>query len=175
MKKELQLPVALGFCKKCFRLRRSGSSYCGQCQNETPRMKVYVDSKANFPLMQDVIKKFDFKASDIDHIVFTYGNTIYVDGEMSTGLIAHELTHVFQQTLLGKEIWWQKYLTSSKFRMQQELAAYVQQYAIMAMKNKIDADLALQTMARDLSSKMYGNFISYEKALKTLQKLVLNP
>jgi uncharacterized protein YqgQ len=175
MKKELQLPVALGFCKKCFRLRRHGSSYCGQCQNETPRMKVYTDSRKNFPLVNDVVKRFDLKESDVDHIVFTYGDTIYTDSEMSVGLIAHELTHVFQQTIMGKEIWWHKYLTNDKFRMEQELSAYRQQYAIMAMKNKGDADMALQSMARDLSSKIYGNFISYEKALTTLQKLVLNP
>ena len=135
MKKELQIPSGVGFCKNCFRSRRNGSAYCGECQNDPPRQKIYTDNGFNFPLLSDIIKTFGFKINELEKVIFTYGDMIYCNQELSIGLCAHELTHVFQQLKMGKEKWWEQYLKDDKFRLEQEVEAYRQQYRVMKAIN----------------------------------------
>jgi hypothetical protein len=167
-KKEIQIPNAVGFCKNCFRERRHGSAYCGKCQNEGERMKVYWSNTINFPLLNEVIKKFELNADDLNNLIFTYGDTFFSKNELSYGLIAHEITHTFQQMKTSPEEWWKKYLKDEKFRLSQEVEAYRQQYKVYKMNNDVMPEVMLEKMAQDLSGKIYGNLLSFDEAKKII-------
>lgn len=168
MKKELVIPHAVGFCKNCFRKRRPASAYCGQCQGEGERMKVYFDEQSNFPLLEEAKKKFDLDKDQLKTIVFTYGDTIYSQQPLSYGLVAHEVVHVFQQTVMGAKKWWTKYLKDEKFRMQQELEAYQIQYECYEKNKPGKGREMIRHMAGDLSGSMYGDIVSFEDAVKLI-------
>lgn len=170
MKKEIQIPVSVGFCKNCFRSRRDGSSYCGQCQDEPPRMKIYQDDVENFPLLEKVMKHFNLKPTDKDSLAFTYGDTIFCNNQLSYHLIAHEITHVFQQLKENKDIWWSKYLKKAKFRLAQESEAYKKQYDILKGRDPIAAEFALTHLVEDLSGRIYGNIITPDEAYAIITK-----
>ncbi len=168
MKKEIQIPNSLGFCKKCFRSKREGSAYCGQCQNEPARMKIYQCDEP-FPLLQEVIKKFELSPRILESVAFTYGDNIYAERTLHYSLLAHELTHIFQQLETGRDKWWGKYLNKKKFRLKQELEAYCQQYKVYKMNDPAGAEVILDKLARDLSSPLYGMIIEFEKAREKIK------
>lgn len=163
-KEEIQIPHSAGFCKNCFRDRRHGSAYCGKCQDEPERMKVYWSNTMNFPLLNKVIKHFNLSALDLNNIIFTYGDTFFSKERLSPGLIAHEITHVFQQLKMGKDEWWEKYLKDDKFRLKQEVEAYRQQYRSYKNIGEEKGATMLEKLSQDLSGKMYGNIVTLKKA-----------
>lgn len=170
MIKELQIPSSLGFCKKCFRSRRDGSQFCGQCtdSDNAKRIPVFI-STDQFPLLHKVVRRFNILgATDLDHIVFTYGNVIYARMDMPFHLVAHEITHVFQQLMTGKDKWWKKYLKDDRFRLDQEVQAYQQQYKVAKQKNEMTGSYVLEKVSKDLSSRLYGNIIGFEEAKKLI-------
>jgi hypothetical protein len=166
MKTTLSIPTEIGYCKNCFRKRRDGSAYCGECQNEPERIKIYLDSWANFPLLDEVGELFPVNFNTI----FTYGDTIYHDKQFSPGLIAHEITHIFQQSKTGVEKWWEQYLTDPQFRLINETEAYHNQYECYLKNNPMQAEQYLDEMSRDLSGKLYGNVIDFDHA----KQLIIN-
>jgi hypothetical protein len=169
MKKELEIPPAVGFCKKCFRGRRNGSAYCGECQNELPRKAIYI-SNDRFPLLDKVTEKFGTTESQYDNVIFTYGDTIYLKNEnMPPNLIAHEITHCFQQMVMGKDIWWDKYLKDTKFMLSQEAEAYRNQYNCEKMADETRAEILAVKIANDLSGELYGWAIPFQEALKLIK------
>lgn len=170
MIKELQIPSSLGFCKKCFRTRREGSSYCGQCQDEPERMMIFI-SDDEFPLTNEALKAFDLSYTDIKQVCFAYGNIIYTPtGEISFSLLAHELTHLFQQLRIGRNKWWTKYFKDKKFRLKQEMEAYRQQYKIYKQNKPESAEEVLNKIAGDLSGRLYGYVIGFEEAKKLISQ-----
>ena len=169
-KSELLIPVAVGFCKNCFRERRHGSAYCGKCQGEPERMKIYQEFNRHlFPYYKQVVGKFGLTEKDTEHIAFTCGDTIYCYDQLSYGLVAHEITHVFQQMRIGSAIWWKKYLQSPDFRLGQELEAYQQQYRILRKNDLGKAEMELTRLAGDLSGAMYGGIIDFDEAIKKIK------
>jgi len=169
MKKEVKIPNAVGFCKHCYRERRTNSAYCGQCQNEPDRMPVYWDEQRNFPLLNEVIKKFEITPQELKNIIFTYGDTFFSEKELSYGLIAHEITHTFQQLKTGVEKWWKQYIEDDKFRLSQEVEAYQQQYRAYK-RNSDNEEERLDMIALDLSGAMYGKIITFDEAKKLIRK-----
>ena len=168
MKKELEIPTVALFCKNCFNTRRDGSAYCGNCTEE--RFPIYWDITKNFPMLSKVRKQFDIKLPDLENIVFTYGDTVYSYAPLSYGLVAHEITHVLQQTKMGAEKWWKQYLKDPKFRMEQELEAYRRQYKVYCKRNaRVGADMLIE-MAEDLSGKIYGNIMSFDEAKQLISQ-----
>jgi predicted negative regulator of RcsB-dependent stress response len=103
-------------------------------------------------------------------IVLTYGNTIYSQQPLSYGLVAHEISHVFQQLKMGEKNWWNKYLKDDEFRMQQELEAYQNQYQCYEEHKPGTGKIHLPKIAGDLSGTMYGNIVSLEEA----KELIIN-
>lgn len=176
MKRELTIAHAVGFCKNCFDRRRHGSAYCGGCEGKEPRKKVYQDSVKNFPLLKKVVKRFGLSKEQLRSIIFTYGDTIYCDMPLSYALQAHELTHVFRQEQYGVKEWWDRYMKDDKFRLDQELEAYMVQYEVMKIHDvnvfsPPKAEMAAVKMAQDLSSKMYGEIIDEDKALELIKSV----
>ena len=107
-------------------------------------------------------------------VIFTYGDTIYNPdkGKITSELIKHEETHEKQQ---GNNIdeWWNKYLNDKKFRLEQEIEAYRNQYKyILENYNRQMRKLLLKDIAKHLSSAMYGYLISEEDATEIIKKVV---
>lgn len=90
--------------------------------------------------------------------VFTYFPDIYIKGHIYEDLLVHEQTHLKQQNSLFQtpEKWWKQYYTSPKFRLEQEIEAYHNQY-------KCKPSL-LNILARDLCSPLYGGIVTYKQA-----------
>lgn len=105
-----------------------------------------------------------------DGVIFTYGDTVYCKEELSTEMKVHEATHVEQQKYVGAKAWWDQYLIDPKFRLEQELEAYRNQYrymqAITKDRNKLFK--IRHKILMHISSSMYGNMISYSEAMKLL-------
>lgn len=102
-------------------------------------------------------------------IIFTYGAILYVPSgvEIPDHLMAHEETHTVQQ---GWDVdkWWDRYLTDTEFRLQQEVEAYQNQYAVLLDKySRQQRRFILSKISEDLSGAMYGKLISKDYA-KTL-------
>lgn len=146
-----------GLCKTCFNLRREGSAYCGKCNNEK-RPEVHQEMQKKFPLLKEAKQVFPIEDSNL----FTYGDTIYADFPIHYSLIAHETTHIIEQEKIGKDVWWEKYFKSKKFRLEQEVLAYRRQYKV--------APELLNLFAEQLSSPLYGNLISLDKAIKLIEE-----
>jgi len=106
-------------------------------------------------------------------IIFTYAPFIYNPdhGTIDHPLMVHEETHISQQGT-DPASWWQRYLTDSEFRLQQELEAYRNQYWAMKDSYKDRNYLAtrLHNICLDLSSSMYGSIINYEDARKYIMQ-----
>lgn len=168
-KEEIKIQHAVGFCKNCFRERRHGSAYCGKCQDEPERIKVYRSNTYNFPLIKEAIKKFKLSTEQLKRICFTYGDTFFSAEELSYGLIAHEITHTFQQMKIGPEKWWKQYFKDDKFRLAQEVEAYRQQYRAYKRNDAVKAEMMLTKIAGDLSGEMYGNIVDFEEAKKLIK------
>jgi len=166
MKTLLHIPSAVGFCKNCYRLKRHGSAYCGECQDEPPRMPIYQDERHKFPLFKQAQKKFKVTLGTI----FTYDDTIYTGNDLPFHLIAHEITHVFQQQKIGADEWWKKYFADKKFRLKQELEAYHNQYECQKRLDVAKADILLNSLAQDLSSELYGEIIDFYEAKEQIAR-----
>ncbi len=105
--------------------------------------------------------------------IFTYGEIIYnpSGGVLSTELLAHEKVHITQQGA-GAEEWWQRYLDDVHFRLAQEIEAHRVEYKTYCAGNKDRnrRSMFLQTIARRLSSPMYGNIITFREALRQISQ-----
>lgn len=99
--------------------------------------------------------------------VYCYGDTLYVpDGhELTPDIVFHESIHVRQQGS-DPDAWWNAYLTDTKFRLDQEIAAYGEQW--QWVKEHITGNSfrkwLLEKMAFALSGKEYGNMLNYQDA-----------
>lgn len=168
-KEEIQIPSRVGFCKNCFRNKREGSAYCGKCQGDEERMKLYISDTRNFPLLNEVMERFSIASNELDTIVFTYGDTFFAKDRLSYGLIAHEVTHTFQQLAMGVDNWWKKYFEDNQFRISQEVEAYQNQYRTYKDNDVSVAENMVVGLANDLSGKLYGEVMTYEEALKLIK------
>lgn len=124
-------------------------------------MKIVYDLPPNY---KEIVKVFDLTGKNP---VFTYGDIIYYPfgkgNKIPLHLIMHESTHKDQQGNDPKK-WWDEYLRSPEFRLNQELEAYRNQFQFYKNKNKSWMPF-LKSIARDISSPMYGNMVSYNEAL----------
>lgn len=126
-------------------------------------MKIKVSN--NYPPNIEAIRQ-TFGAAAIRQAIFTYGTTVYIPTRvpMAAHLVAHEETHVLQQ---GNDpaAWWDRYLVDPEFRLQQELEAYRNQYEfIVQHHDRKFRRAALQKIAKDLASAMYGHLLTPDEA-----------
>lgn len=105
--------------------------------------------------------------------VFTYGDIIYNPGKnvVEDHLQCHEQVHMRQQEEMGRDEWWEKYLTDVKFRLSQEKEAYHAQYKFaMKVYGRAQASWLLKAVAKDLSGALYGNIMTYKQARSEITK-----
>jgi hypothetical protein len=125
------------------------------------------------PNYSEIIKVFPIVPT-IKTIVFTYGDAVYKPykkGTLTDHVKVHEKTHEKQQ---GNDPagWWNKYLSDPKFRLDQEVEAYRNQYRFFVNKNYNFKERAklLDGIAGDLASDMYGGIISKNEAIELIRK-----
>ncbi len=116
-----------------------------------------------FPLMKEYKKHFP---AINENTIFAYDEHIYCNGDLPECLIVHELTHLRQQKELGLEVWVDKYLGDSKFRLDVEIEAYRAQ--VGSIHNKSKKRFWKDRCAKDLSSELYNNLVSFDEALKLI-------
>lgn len=107
--------------------------------------------------------------------LFAYGYILYNPGKMrlSPDMWEHEEVHERQQKEFGgSKEWWDKYIVDKEFRLSQEIEAYQAQYKMMKqmIKDETIRLKLLETLAKLLSSPMYGRIISYEDAYYLIPK-----
>lgn len=124
-------------------------------------------SSETFPFYDECKSKFGVDINN--NVVFTYGDTIHARCSISPDLLVHEQVHMAQQENIGKDRWWKTYLIDEKFRLDQEVKAYREQYKYVKGNNREFNFRFLDRIAKDLSGSTYGNIISYKEALKLLQ------
>jgi hypothetical protein len=129
-------------------------------------MKIVVAWPPNIKQIEQVFGKLS------DNTVFTYGDTIYNpgDGVISEPLRIHELTHVAQQGPDPKG-WWAKYLNSPKFRLDEEVEAYSNEFNCYRtfMKDRNKQAVFLHGIAKKLSSPLYGSLVTHSEALNLIK------
>lgn len=122
-----------------------------------------------------------FPNAKIEQAVFCYGDVVHnpFNAVITRDLEVHEAVHSAQQ---GKdpESWWDKYISDSKFRLEQEIEAYgLQMFHLKTTKvKKLDDNgreremyipsrvitWYLEMIAKTLSGPLYGEIIDYHKA-----------
>ena len=99
--------------------------------------------------------------------IFCFGKTIFnpFGVNVTPDLIEHEQVHSRQQGA-SPDQWWYNYLTDPSFRLEQEIEAYGTQLAFAKRCGVRGAmfDWLKGKLASSLSSKLYGNLISYQEA-----------
>ena len=121
------------------------------------------------PVWDMIVKAFPVHWDD--GIIVTYGENIYSKEAIPPLKVAHELVHVKQQTTMGKDIWWERYIRDNDFRLSQEIEAYTEEYskAKQVIKDRNALAKYLFTIATHLSSSMYGSIITHSEALKSIK------
>lgn len=120
------------------------------------------------PNYKEISEKFGISVKENPGIVFTYGHQLFIPSGIKPDvhLLKHEETHALQQTAMGIQEWWRKYLDDPNFRVLQELEAYRAQYRTMGslpLKHRIGY---LDHMASDLAGPMYGNLFKNKEEAK---------
>jgi len=137
-------------------------------------MKIVHDYPPNYK----IIKKA-FNLNKHENVVFTYGDTLYVpQGEQTVidkYLMRHEETHARQQGQMTPQWWWDEFMSNPKFRLEQELEAYREQYKAMQDLSPEQKAGYLTHIAKDLSSEIYGNLLSFEQAVDVITEGIKPP
>lgn len=102
-------------------------------------------------------------------LIITYGDTIYCKSKLTPDLMVHESTHVRQQTEMGKDTWWEKYFTDDKFRLEQEVEAYQNQWNYIKENYNRHSRKTLYKHIIDSMVKMYGNMCTEEEAINLIK------
>lgn len=104
-------------------------------------------------------------------VIFTYGDTVYVNGDptLNPQLKAHEAVHVDQQKRCGgPDAWWKRYLEDPAFRLEQELTAHRAEYKTLRHLDRAAAARSLDFIAERLASPLYGGMISKTEARRAI-------
>ena len=101
-------------------------------------------------------------------ILFAWGDRIYnpTGIVVPKELIAHELIHGERQGTDEARIvaWWEKYLTDSQFRFDEELPAHKAEYLALVKRHSNKRVLYLDYVAEKLSAPLYGNMVTKKEA-----------
>lgn len=117
---------------------------------------------SEFPLLEQYRGVFDIH----DRAIVAYNHEIYSNYPLTDDLIVHEKTHHKQQDRYGLPVFLDKYLSDVQFRLDMEVEAYRNQLESIKDRNK--RYKAKIDSAKSLSSSLYGNIITFDKAMDML-------
>lgn len=118
---------------------------------------------SEFPLLEEYKKFFAIDK----YTIFALYPFIYTDYDLTPDLLIHELVHHRQQEKHGVKEWVYDFLYNPKFRLKQEVEAYTEQ--LKSIKDREQRAKVRWQSAKQLSSSLYGNIISFQDALKALK------
>ena len=109
-----------------------------------------------------------------NNLIITYGDTIHCKiKNLEPHVIIHEEVHIKQQKEYGVAEWWNRYIDDEVFRLSQEVEAYKKQVNYIREHtedmNRQRRRIWLKQIAIWLSGPMYGNLLTYEKAVEVLK------
>lgn len=117
----------------------------------------------DFPFLTEYKEKF----AVTDKTVFACYPDIYTNYPLTPDLLIHEIVHLKQQEEIGLTNWVYDFLEYPEKRLQYELEAYKIQ--IKSIKDRNEKTRVRYESAKNLSSDLYGNIISYGEALELLK------
>lgn len=130
-------------------------------------MKIIQSRPPNYTEIREV-----FPMAANENTIFAYAPDIYVPSgrALPPELIAHESVHIERQLAMGVEKWWAMYLSSHEFRYEEELLAHRAEYQKLCevRNNRQGRRSSLKSVAKRLSSSLYGQMITFEQAAKDL-------
>lgn len=105
--------------------------------------------------------------------VFTYGEVIHNPYKITItpDIEAHEEAHSKRQGT-QPEVWWNLYLTSKEFRLEEEIVGYGTQMAFIKNMPHMNGKLLewfKEKTAQALSSSLYGNLCTYGEAVSKIR------
>lgn len=121
------------------------------------------------PLIWPLVHLF-FPAARWGEVIVAWGPKIYAARPFSEDLLAHEIVHGVQQHM-SKIVglwWWFRYITSTKYRLAQEIPAHIRQWSVIVkvIKDRNALDRSRRRLATSMSSDVYKNMISFDEAYK---------
>lgn len=135
-------------------------------------MEIKVEAPPNYP---EICKRFPSIFGN-SNILFTYGNNIYILREMDipVWIMEHEKVHSVRQAEITPEEWWDKYLKEDDFRYNEELLAHRVEYQTYCIINhaRNQRRLGLKEISKRLSSPMYGNCATFDRAKKDIKEVL---
>lgn len=118
--------------------------------------------QSEFPLLDRYKEIFDVTP----YTIFAYDKVIYCDYELPEHLQVHERRHLIRQQKMGVDEWVERYLTDTKFRLNEEVIAYKEQ--LESVKNRSARHRLRIQCANDLASPLYGNIVTLQEAMDLL-------
>lgn len=130
---------------------------------ETPQFNVTIRPQSDFPLMDEYKKYFAIT----DKTIFALGLDIYTDYPLTPDLYIHEVQHLKQQAKVGVKEWVYDFLYVPARRLEYELDAYRVQ--LKSIKDRNHRNRVRIESAKNLSSSLYGNIISFQEAFDAMK------
>lgn len=112
-----------------------------------------------------------FNVNFDDGIIIADGNTIHCKYNIPPEKIVHELVHIKQQEKVGRDLWWDLYISNPSFRLEQEVEAYKKEYEFICdnIKDRNIRFEFLYGLAQALSSSQYGKLCTGDEAMRLIQ------
>ena len=133
-------------------------------------MKIAFSYPPNF---RKIVKVFP--AARGHGVIYTYGDTIFNPGrvDIPPSLLAHEEVHSKRQGTNPDiiEEWWNRYLVDKQFRFDEELLAHQEEFRWYINSSLKEKRVALNYIARRLSSPLYGKLTDIKQAKAILEKV----
>jgi hypothetical protein len=122
------------------------------------------------PRFAEILKVFPMAGDP--GVIFAWGEVIYnpSGGKLRQEIISHEEVHGKRQGN-AVESWWDRYLIDPQFRLEEELPAHKAEYMRFCARhsNRAKREHYLMHVAEKLSSPLYGNVITMQKAVDLLR------
>ncbi len=101
-------------------------------------------------------------------VLFAYGGVIYNPQGITVPppLLAHEHVHGERQLRWGLDQWWEDYISSTYFRLKEEIPAHIAEARVMYSPNPCRRNkmAIVSVISKKLASPLYGGLISRMKA-----------
>lgn len=108
-------------------------------------------------------------------VFFSYAPYVYSPSgaQLPTELVDHEAMHIWRQQRESVEVWWMRYLTDEKFRLEEEIIAHIveaKQRIRMRGDNRHQRRAATAFIGSKLASPLYGQMVKKREAMQILKE-----
>lgn len=102
-------------------------------------------------------------------IIIAYYPNVYCAKQIPDAKLIHEQLHLERQREMGVSLWWELYLSSASFRLEEEILAYKQEVQFLKDNfSRNERRFLLDKIYTDLSSYIYGSLVTYDEAKRLL-------